>query len=102
MMAEQCPKCKTPLQDAPGIGPYCPNLSCVVKDNLTGSLTIASEFIDPTNFVLHGPNGPVVTINMVDGTVTVHQKGKDEEAAKIFWDAITRLHPRRNCKCQKS
>jgi hypothetical protein len=28
----ECPKCETPLQNAPGIGPFCPNKSCDVLD----------------------------------------------------------------------
>ncbi len=30
---EPCPKCQTPMLDAPGIGVYCPNKSCDVFDN---------------------------------------------------------------------
>ena len=29
---EVCPRCKTALQIAPGIGPYCPNKECPVSD----------------------------------------------------------------------
>ena len=32
---EQCPKCYTALQVAPGIGPYCPNRDCDVADNIS-------------------------------------------------------------------
>lgn len=31
---ETCPKCKTPLMCAIGIGPYCPNEDCDVIDNI--------------------------------------------------------------------
>ena len=31
---EVCPKCKTATQVAPGIGPFCPNEDCDVRDNL--------------------------------------------------------------------
>jgi len=30
---------------------------------------------------------PLVTIDMC-GTVTIHQKGKEEKAAEIFWEAV--------------
>jgi hypothetical protein len=33
---ELCPKCQTPVLVAPGIGPYCPNKTCDVIDNLKG------------------------------------------------------------------
>lgn len=29
---EPCPKCATPMLDAPGIGPFCPNKACDVLD----------------------------------------------------------------------
>lgn len=29
---EPCPKCATPMLDAPGIGPFCPNKACDVMD----------------------------------------------------------------------
>lgn len=29
-----CPKCETPIQLAPGIGPFCPNKDCDVVDNI--------------------------------------------------------------------
>jgi hypothetical protein len=32
---EQCPKCATELKIAPGIGPFCPNKDCDVKDNIS-------------------------------------------------------------------
>lgn len=31
-----CPKCRTAVLDAPGIGQYCPNKDCDVVDNLLG------------------------------------------------------------------
>jgi len=27
-----CPKCNAKLLNAPGIGPYCPNMSCEIID----------------------------------------------------------------------
>ena len=32
MKTEPCPRCKTELQHAEGIGPYCPNKECPVSD----------------------------------------------------------------------
>ena len=31
---EKCPDCSTPLEFAPGIGPYCPNIGCDTIDDL--------------------------------------------------------------------
>jgi endogenous inhibitor of DNA gyrase (YacG/DUF329 family) len=39
MTPEVCPKCSTPVQDAPGIGPFCPNHECDVVDDLLGEFT---------------------------------------------------------------
>jgi hypothetical protein len=39
-----CYKCGTPLMDAPGIGPFCPNKNCDVVDNTDG---IEWEFTKP-------------------------------------------------------
>ena len=36
VLVETCPKCDTELEDAPGIGPYCPNKDCDVIDNING------------------------------------------------------------------
>lgn len=32
---EQCSKCNTNLEIAPGIGPFCPNKDCDVVDNIS-------------------------------------------------------------------
>ncbi len=40
---EPCPKCATPMLDAPGIGVYCPNKSCDVLDNPIGYLRELEE-----------------------------------------------------------
>jgi len=32
-----CPKCETPIQNAPGIGPFCPNPECDVVDGLAAA-----------------------------------------------------------------
>jgi hypothetical protein len=31
---EKCPKCRTAVINATGIGPFCPNVNCDVSDNL--------------------------------------------------------------------
>jgi len=39
-----CLKCGTTLEDAPGIGPFCPNRECPVLDNILG---VEWEFVKP-------------------------------------------------------
>ena len=41
-----CYNCGTPLINAPGIGPFCPNKECSVADNTSGS-SITWEYIPP-------------------------------------------------------
>jgi ArsR family metal-binding transcriptional regulator len=43
---------------------------------------------DPTYLLsIYNQEGPIVTIDY-DGTVTMHQHGKEKEAAEIFWEAM--------------
>ena len=46
---EPCPKCGTPMYDAPGIGVFCPNKECDVFDNPKGyeEKKQAMSFVDP-------------------------------------------------------
>lgn len=37
---------------------------------------------------IHGMDGKVLVEIAPDATVTVHEAGKEPEAAKVFWDAI--------------
>ena len=43
---EPCYKCGTPLENAPGIGPFCANKECDVIDNTSGS-SITWKYIPP-------------------------------------------------------
>ena len=43
---EPCYKCGTPLDNAPGIGPFCPNKECDVLDNTSDS-SITWKYIPP-------------------------------------------------------
>jgi hypothetical protein len=38
-----CPKCRTEVMDAPGIGPFCPNKECDVVDGLYGTIDPETE-----------------------------------------------------------
>jgi hypothetical protein len=42
----ECPKCKTKLMDAPGIGLFCPNKECDVIDNLFGAEILVENQIN--------------------------------------------------------
>jgi len=52
---DPCYKCGTPLMNAPGIGPFCPNKECDVLDNTLGAETNTKESNSPT------PNAPVLS-----------------------------------------
>lgn len=41
-----CPKCQTALEDAPGIGPFCPNRKCDVSDGILSELNLVSPLDD--------------------------------------------------------
>ena len=48
---DNCFKCGTPLVNAPGIGPFCPNKECDVADN-TSDNTIVWKYIKPEPIVM--------------------------------------------------
>ena len=49
---DPCYKCGTPLMNAPGIGPFCPNKECDVADNTSGAEPIEITYIPPKPIVL--------------------------------------------------
>ena len=49
---DPCYKCGTPLMNAPGIGPFCPNKDCDVADNTSGAEPIEITYIPPKPIVL--------------------------------------------------
>ena len=51
-----CYKCGTPLMNAPGIGPFCPNKDCDVSDNTNGVEPIEITYIPPAPIVNLDPN----------------------------------------------
>ena len=51
-----CYKCGTPLMNAPGIGPFCPNKDCDVSDNTNGGEPIKITYIPPAPIVDIDPN----------------------------------------------
>ena len=48
---DPCYKCGTPLMNAPGIGPFCPNKDCDVADNTSGAEPIEITYIPPKPIV---------------------------------------------------
>ena len=50
---EPCYKCGTPLINAPGIGPFCPNKECDVADNTSGVEPIEFTYIPPAPIVIN-------------------------------------------------
>ena len=53
---DPCYKCGTPLIDAPGIGPFCPNKECDVFDNTKGVEPIEIKYIPPEPIIDDAPN----------------------------------------------
>jgi hypothetical protein len=53
---DPCYKCGTPLIDAPGIGPFCPNKECDVFDNTKGVEPVEIKYIPPEPIIDDAPN----------------------------------------------
>ena len=76
-----CPKCNTALQNAPGIGPYCPNPDCEVlddwlvqKEEPTVEEPKAEEVQEPEveeQPVVEAPPVPIIEIKPAEDIVTV-------------------------------
>jgi hypothetical protein len=66
---EPCYKCGTPLVDAPGIGPFCPNKECDVFD---GPYIKDNEPID----IAYIPPEPIVITPVVEKEITVDSTEK--------------------------
>jgi hypothetical protein len=56
---DPCYKCGTPLIDAPGIGPFCPNKECDVVDNTLGVEPIEITYIPPEPLAIAEPAKPI-------------------------------------------
>jgi len=73
-----CYKCGTPLINAPGIGPFCPNKECGVFDNTNGVEPIEITYIPTRPIVEDAPNFEGIK---VDGKWV--QTGPDFKVPKI-------------------
>ena len=73
-----CDKCGTPLINAPGIGPFCPNKECGVFDNTNGVEPIEIKYISPKPIFDDAPNFEGIK---VDGEWV--QTGPDFKMPKI-------------------
>ena len=60
---EPCYKCGTPLMNAPGIGPFCPNKECDVRDNTSGAEPIEITYIPPKPIVDDSPNYEAIKVD---------------------------------------
>jgi hypothetical protein len=79
---EPCYKCGTPLVDAPGIGPFCPNKKCDVFDSpyIKDSKPIDITYIPPEPVVIE----PVVEKEMtVDSTEKIVDQDPNFEGIKV-------------------
>jgi len=87
-----CYKCGTPLENAPGIGPFCPNKECDVLDNTEG---VELEFTEPeikkpnfsnSNYVM---TEPTITFNEQKPIIKIHEPTVDSELTVDSVDPIT-------------
>jgi hypothetical protein len=76
---EHCPKCKTQLQDAPGIGLFCPNKECDVVDGWA-----EEEFFEKAKFAAQAAD-------IIDEQERANKA--NEEVAKILIDENTKEEP---------
>jgi len=60
---DPCYKCGTPLMNAPGIGPFCPNKECDVSDNTLGAETIEFTYIPPAPIIDDAPNFEAIKVD---------------------------------------
>ena len=60
---DPCYKCGTPLMNAPGIGPFCPNKECDVRDNTSGAEPIEITYIPPKLIVDDSPNYEAIKVD---------------------------------------
>jgi len=60
---DPCYKCGTPLMNAPGIGPFCPNKNCDVSDNTQGVEPIQFTYIPPVPIIEDAPNFEAIKVD---------------------------------------
>jgi len=60
---DPCYKCGTPLMNAPGIGPFCPNKNCDVSDNTLGVEPIEITYIPPAPIIEDAPNFEAIKVD---------------------------------------
>ena len=60
---DPCYKCGTPLMNAPGIGPFCPNKECDVVDNTSGAEPIQITYISTNPIVEDAPNFEAIKVD---------------------------------------
>ena len=60
---DPCYKCGTPLMNAPGIGPFCPNKECDVSDNTLGLEPIQFTYIPTKPMVEDAPNFEAIKVD---------------------------------------
>jgi hypothetical protein len=98
----ECYKCGTPLYDAPGIGPFCPNKECDVFDNTNG---VEWEFTAPetkkpsfsnSNYtfsepvITYGKNQPTIEIRKEP---TVNDEITVDSTQPIITEGVTSEKP---------
>ena len=71
---EPCYKCGTPLINAAGIGPFCPNKECDVSDNTSGAEPIEITYIPPKPIVIAESKKPVELPEIIQANTIPYQE----------------------------
>jgi hypothetical protein len=71
---DPCYKCGTPLMNAPGIGPFCPNKECDVSDNTSGAEPIEITYIPPKPIVIAESKKPVELPEIIQANTIPYQE----------------------------
>jgi hypothetical protein len=71
---DPCYKCGTPLMNAPGIGPFCPNKECDVSDNTSGAEPIEITYIPLKPIVIEESKKPVELPEVIESNTIPYQE----------------------------
>ena len=94
-----CYKCGTPLMNAPGIGPFCPNKDCDVSDNTNGVEPIEITYIPPApikvtdnvEVITEGVTQPKPFTELAGGYIVFEGKHMNKEVLKDMRPDVLKL-----------
>ena len=96
---DPCYKCGTPLMNAPGIGPFCPNKECDVSDNTSGAEPIEITYAPPApikvsnniEVITEGVTQPKPFTELAGGYVVFEGKHMNKEVLKDMRPDVLKL-----------